>query len=596
MKCINKNLEPIKELLNDFKEPVLSKILDSFPDDYIPTKEEALKKYSELLGSSVDYKLKVINALQSDKVRQPNKNFQGFLNDLQKQGVPKDQIELLNQVYQEGNSKEDLAIKLASNYSFSVEINTAKNQSIDLRNSDFARNTGLFDEEELAPSDEPGNTQYYSNLTVPGGTNGSYREMEISTPLITPSIRGHAEFATENGIGWFRSDDRQSNSTINSQNNDEKKEKKIKPNDTWRDVYRKIDNDLLRMPVDEVLDFINEAKEFLNNSKDAQNKEQYLEKLSVQEKAVKEELKLKKAAQENGRSYIEPSSWNAPNYDGNTNTYGHVTSSKALFDIIFGNGELDVNYTQDGKLIYLNKGGEGQAARIRINGSFGLVNLIFDAELLKEAGIEIHKGIEAHTRENIPLKYLTKKSKKFVLDAILNELDRRGEKLTDEQAQKIAESLGYNSWKELQQDLKDTSTGLEQKPIKNSSDNSKTRRILEVQSDLFQKGRASDLLVNTLNRNRKDNIRILELNNISYDRELTKEEQDELKKLNEPNFNEKGNQFLQLLNKDNNWVKFFVQSIIQDSAKQTVMEAREEDIKAKVRELENSGLLKIKCD
>jgi hypothetical protein len=95
----------------------------------------------------------------------------------------------------------------------------------------------------------------------------------------------------------------------------------------------------------------------------------------------------------------------------------------------------------------------------------------------------------------------------------------------------------------------------------------KTRRILEVQSDLFQKGRDSDLLVNTLNRDRKDNIRILQLENISYDRNLTKEEEQELRELKEPNFNKTGNQFLQLLNKDNNWVTFFIKSIIQDSAK-----------------------------
>lgn len=49
-------------------------------------------------------------------------------------------------------------------------------------------------------------TQHYSDLTVPGGTN--YTENEISTPTITYSIKGHAQFATNKGIGWFRSDDR----------------------------------------------------------------------------------------------------------------------------------------------------------------------------------------------------------------------------------------------------------------------------------------------------------------------------------------------------------------------------------------------------
>ena len=250
MKCINKNLEPIKELLRDFKEPVLSKILDTFPDDYIPTKEEALEKYNELLGNKVDYSLKVINALQSDKVRQPNKNFQGFLNDLQKQGVPKEQLQILQQEYKEGDSKEDLAIRLASNYAFSVEINTAKQEGYrewdKFRNQpNFEYNGAFYEVKSMVPSGEVDsrgfeypdidfyykdgkeisekeyedalnnlaksknlNTQYYSNLTVPGGTNGSYREQNFETPLIKVP-KSHAQFNTENTIGFSRNDDRQ---------------------------------------------------------------------------------------------------------------------------------------------------------------------------------------------------------------------------------------------------------------------------------------------------------------------------------------------------------------------------------------------------
>jgi len=45
----------------------------------------------------------------------------------------------------------------------------------------------------------------YSHMVVPGGEN--YEENEIATPGIIPSIKGHAAFASENGIGWFRSDD-----------------------------------------------------------------------------------------------------------------------------------------------------------------------------------------------------------------------------------------------------------------------------------------------------------------------------------------------------------------------------------------------------
>ena len=95
----------------------------------------------------------------------------------------------------------------------------------------------------------------------------------------------------------------------------------------------------------------------------------------------------------------------------------------------------------------------------------------------------------------------------------------------------------------------------------------KTRRILEVQSDLFQKGRDKKTLVEV---NDKDGY---------------------LRNDYEPE-----NQFLQLLNKDNNWVTFFVKSIIQSTAKQTVTEIGEFNIEDEIQNLEKSGLLKIKCE
>jgi len=57
----------------------------------------------------------------------------------------------------------------------------------------------------------------------------------------------------------------------------------------------------------------------------------------------------------------------------------------------------------------------------------------------------------------------------------------------------------------------------------------------------------------------------------------------------------KQSSFLQLLNKDSNWVTFFVKSIIQSTAKQTVTEVQESDVEAKIRELEKEGLLEIDC-
>lgn len=95
-------------------------------------------------------------------------------------------------------------------------------------------------------------------------------------------------------------------------------------------------------------------------------------------------------------------------------------------------------------------------------------------------------------------------------------------------------------------------------------DKGKTRRILEVQSDLFQKGRDKARLAG---QDRTDNefdameetqfMNESGIKNWDTSKALeTKQQKDDNK-----------NNFLQLLNKDNNWVTFFVKSIIQDSAK-----------------------------
>ena len=126
----------------------------------------------------------------------------------------------------------------------------------------------------------------------------------------------------------------------------------------------------------------------------------------------------------------------------------------------------------------------------------------------------------------------------------------------------------------------------------------KTRRILEIQSDLFQKGRDRDNLVNIDATNyittKRKELSFLEFNKQINDLKLTPEygpggvsyENDNFYFYTEDyNLENDGskyfvayksptkkvdasqNQFLQLLNKNNNWVTFFIKSIIQDSAK-----------------------------
>jgi hypothetical protein len=136
----------------------------------------------------------------------------------------------MNQNNIEEISTEDLALKMASEFSFGVEINTAKTNEdkqvkqvgdneeftfagsiYEYKNNEYLKDNEIIDfiEYETAKNDaftNP-NTSYYSNLIVPGGTN--YTENEIATPVVTPSIKGHAQFATDKGIGWFRSDDKE---------------------------------------------------------------------------------------------------------------------------------------------------------------------------------------------------------------------------------------------------------------------------------------------------------------------------------------------------------------------------------------------------
>lgn len=103
----------------------------------------------------------------------------------------------------------------------------------------------------------------------------------------------------------------------------------------------------------------------------------------------------------------------------------------------------------------------------------------------------------------------------------------------------------------------------------------KTRRVLEVQSDLFQKGRDKVDLISD------QGIHIFPLpDNKGYGVYETKtnkliKEFDDIMIANDyivnsplkDNANTSSNKFLQLLNKDGNWISFFIKSIVQDSAK-----------------------------
>lgn len=775
MKCINKNLEPIKELLNDFKEPVLSKILDSFPDDYIPTKEEALAKYSELLGSSVDYKLKVINALQSDKVRQPNKNFQGFLNDLQKQGVPKEQLQLLQQEYKEGDNKEDLISTMLANYSYTIEINTAKGGKgeYDLNVDNFYTGFKKFERngkyfisylEQISDTDyetiekevtkeeyksyEKPNTQYYSNLTVPGGTN--YTENEISIPgqlveekpqgvpvkegvpelfesnpelanavyealgynqIITPNdkiVFGHPgigkTFAKKSNDFIDVDEDYKEEHAMqkilraNAKNSGKKEDLK-----EWEDYvtswWSKVKSDakksgkrifvsnlpILRMfpeDFDKILtlskekfierakqrdDYVQGETEDWKSSLDIEISKIDKSKVFTTDKYLSDLLVTPQQKQQAQQLYSQYLDTIFPNSKVKDIVYHHSdtkltefkkefpegyaakkgVSSKAKFFLrkplteeflskrpylgqylvnIVNPNIMPVNADRSAKRDSGIKEGIKEALdnnqdsaifdNIWDNRTWSDVIVVFEPEQIHILGskqdIEGFKSFIKSNTKTVRKGAITPSIKGHAQFSTDNGIGwfRSDDKMLVEDTGEIDEPY-YND-----------EEGWVYDNTKKKHIATKTRRILEVQSDLFQKGRDKEDLISESNqkislKNINDAISnpekywtndmgggywLSDYESVEQGFDITGSTKEQfLERLKakkqelEKSSVSKENQFLQLLNKDNNWVKFFVQSIIQSTARQTVLETREEDIIAKIKELENLGQLKIEC-
>lgn len=220
--CVNPNNKEFQEILKRINNPLLAEL-----------------EYDR--QENVKYLLKSVDALFSEKAKQlfiilSKNRVQGetFWKKLQSDlSIPKEQIEILKSF--NTYDREELLTNLLANYSYTVEIKIAKEKSKDYMMVD--RGDGTFEPEPINPEveyeevlDEEGNiinmrpvltergkqqiadmeskkpTQYYSDLTVQGGTN--YTENRIITPQITPIIKGHPQFAQDNDIGWFRSDDK----------------------------------------------------------------------------------------------------------------------------------------------------------------------------------------------------------------------------------------------------------------------------------------------------------------------------------------------------------------------------------------------------
>lgn len=181
-----------------------------------PTQGSIVNKNLTSAETDVNYSLKITSSLNNPKVESLFNRFyfanpEKFYSELLQLGTTKQQVDLLKEWNNQNNPKsvQDMIIGIMSDLTYIVEINTAKENS-PYHGSIYNEEDGWQPEEV---HDEPieRNTAHYSNLTVPGGTN--YSENEIATPGIVPSIKGHAQFSTDNGVGWFRSDEQSNNQT-----------------------------------------------------------------------------------------------------------------------------------------------------------------------------------------------------------------------------------------------------------------------------------------------------------------------------------------------------------------------------------------------
>lgn len=170
-------------------------------------------------ANEVDFTLKAANILQSPKAvevfekgAKNNWDLNKILTELQ---IPKEQKQLILDLGI--TDREQIILELSSKYNYIVEINTAKDvrvtpkKEVDFTDDDY-ENLQRLDADQLGlpyDTEDLGNSQHYSNLTVnkdfyKNNPDWEYKEQRITTPLITPSIKGHAQFAQDNDIGWFR--------------------------------------------------------------------------------------------------------------------------------------------------------------------------------------------------------------------------------------------------------------------------------------------------------------------------------------------------------------------------------------------------------
>jgi len=233
--CVNVKSLEFQDLLEQSKLDVItlgnkiSRWQDINGVDNYPTLEQLNILPDEVKPNEVQYQLKVIDALKRiNRNTFTSDKLQGWINDLKKYGVTDQQVDIFKQYAKDGMSKDEILIDIASNFGFSIEINTSLldhggelkpfthngniytiaaryegmkyyRNNIEISEDEYTDEYDEFIEKESRP------TQHFSNLTSPGVVN--YIEKAIVTPEIENIADEHTADFNQNKqtmIGWSR--------------------------------------------------------------------------------------------------------------------------------------------------------------------------------------------------------------------------------------------------------------------------------------------------------------------------------------------------------------------------------------------------------